>query len=310
MNFSVIIPCHNAGRWIVGALRSVASQSHPALEIIVIDDASTDDSVAQVEGSGVPVKLLRVNVRNAASSRNAGIEAAAGEWIALLDADDVWYPNHLARAAELLGGTEAVAFMSNHDWISLDDDVIPIPDGHLCKLPGPKICFSVDDFYLIGKDGFHFGHSTVVYRRDRVVEVGLFDPSQVRRHDSDLWLRVIADHAWVYDTIKGVGYREDTPGSISRNELECDYYYLRALIKNLDFNNSRLHRKHLARQARRALGIAFVDSPEDHYAKIRAMAWPHLPWFYKVLYACGSVCPGLLRRFMKMRRRVVMHTSP
>src|SRR4029077_7504501 len=102
MRISVVIPCHNAGRWIGTALRSVSEQSQQADEIIVIDDGSTDASVFEIEKANVPVKLLRVNFGNAAAYRNAGIDAAPGDWIALLDADDVWYPNHLARAAELL----------------------------------------------------------------------------------------------------------------------------------------------------------------------------------------------------------------
>jgi glycosyltransferase involved in cell wall biosynthesis len=309
MNISVIIPCHNAGRWIAAALRSVAQQTYPTYEIIVIDDGSTDDSITQIESSGVSVKLLHVDNLNAAAARNAGIEVAVGDWVALLDADDAWYSNHLARAAELLDGTDNVAFMSNHDWISLKGEVIPIPTDHRCKLSAPRSCFSVDDYYIIGENGFHFGHSTVVYRRNRVLEAGLFDPTQVRRHDIDLWLRVIADRPWIYDTVKGAGYRENTPGSISGNEQECDYYYLRALIKNLPITHSRLHRKYLTRQARRAMGIAFVDSPEDHYARIHTLAWPYLPWAYKVFYAGCSVCPGLLRYVIKMKRRVVMGDS-
>src|SRR5262245_6150649 len=124
MRISVIIPCHNAGRWIADTLRSVAAQTYPAHEVIVIDDASTDNSIAEVGRSGVPVTLLHVVARNAAAARNAGIEAASGDWIALLDADDVWYPNHLARAVELLSNSDDVALMCNHDWIGLDGELL------------------------------------------------------------------------------------------------------------------------------------------------------------------------------------------
>ena len=108
---SVIIPCHNAGRWIAQTLRSVAAQTYPAYEVIVIDDASTDDSIVEIGRSGVPVTLLHVAAGNAAAARNAGIEAASGDWIALLDADDVWYPNYLARATKLLSYSDDVALM-------------------------------------------------------------------------------------------------------------------------------------------------------------------------------------------------------
>jgi glycosyltransferase involved in cell wall biosynthesis len=306
LRISVITPCHNAGRWIAVALRSIAAQTHSAHEIIVIDDASTDDSVDQIERSGVAVTLLRVNGRNAAAARNAGIQAATGDWLALLDADDVWYPNHLARAVELLSQTDDVAFMSNHDWISLDGAPVRMPDACVCKLPAPRSGLTVEDYYRIGRNGFHFGHSTVLYRRDRVVDVGLYDVTQKRRHDIDLWLRVIEGRTWTYDTVKGAGYRDAVPGSLSRDELECDYYYLRALAKNAARIGTPLFCKYLARQARRAMGIAFVDGSKEQYARIRALAWPHLSTAYRFFYAWAEVTPGLARAMMKTKRRMVM----
>jgi glycosyltransferase involved in cell wall biosynthesis len=302
---SVVIPCHNAERWIGTALQSVSGQTRQADEIIVIDDGSTDRSILEIEKADVPTKLLRVNFANAAASRNAGIQVATGDWIALLDADDVWYPNHLARAVELLRPTNDVAFMSSHDWIDLDGGVIPIPEAHRCKLPAPQTGMTIDDYYQLNETGFHFGHSTVLYRRDRVIEVGGFDTAQKRRHDIDLWLRVIADGTWTYDTVKSVGYRENTPGSISRDEMDCDYYYLRALIKNLNRIDSPRHRKHLARQSRRAMGIAFVAATPEDYARIRELSWPYLSWFFKFFYSCGSFYPDVLRSLIKAKRRIV-----
>ncbi len=306
---SVIIPCHNAEPWIAAALRSVAEQTVPADEIIVIDDNSTDNSIQQVEQSGVPVNLLRVKVHNAAAARNAGLEIATGDWIALLDADDIWYPQHLERAITLLHDTNDVAFMSNHDWIGLDGALIEMPEEFRCKLSSPAKQLTVEHFFNIANQGFHFGHSTVLYRRERVLEVGKFDISQKRRHDVDLWLRVIAGHHWTYDTVKSAGYREETPGSISKNHLECDYYYLRALTKNLVQTDCPPARHYLARQARRAMGIAFVDGPPEHYIRIRQTAWPYLSKSLKLFYRCGNLCAPLLRRMMRLRRKLTKHQA-
>jgi glycosyltransferase involved in cell wall biosynthesis len=308
MKVSVVIPCHNAGLWIATALRSVAQQTRAAHEIIVIDDASDDNSLAQIEASGIPVKLLHVNVRNAAVTRNIGIEVATGDWIALLDADDVWYPNHLARAVELLRKSNDVAFMSDHDWIGLQGELLPVPDGFRCKLTAPCSGMDIEQYFQLTEDAFHFGHSTVLYRLDRVRAVGMFDPSQRRRHDSDLWIRMIADQTWTYDTLKSVAYRENTPGSLSK--AECDYFYLRALVKNIDRVRSLSYRKHLARQARRAMGIAFVDGPGEHYTLIRELAWPHLSAKYRYLYRCASIWPGIARRLMRAKRRIATRKSP
>jgi glycosyltransferase involved in cell wall biosynthesis len=306
MRISVIIPCHNAGRWIGAALRSVAAQEHRAHEIIVIDDASSDDSLAQIAAAGVPVRLSRVEARNAAVARNAGIEAASGDWIAFLDADDIWYPNHLARAVALLAGTDDVAFMANHDWIGLHDEPLPVPVEFQCKLVAPRSGMDVEEFMLLCGQGFHFGHSTVLYRLDRVRALGMFDPAQRRRHDIDLWLRMIADRTFTYDTVKSAGYRENTPGSLSKDEIECDYFNLRALVKNLERIPSPHYRKYLAREARRAMGRAFVDGGAEHFAAIRDLAWVHLPLNYRVLYRGALLWPGLARSLIRARRRLVI----
>jgi LmbE family N-acetylglucosaminyl deacetylase len=231
---------------------------------------------------------------------------ATGDWIAFLDADDVWYPDHLARAAELLEESGDAAFMSNHDWISLKGEPIPIPPEHRCRLPKPTSGMSVADYFRLVNEAFHFGHCTVVYRRDRVVAVGMFDVSQKRRHDVDLWLRVISGHTWTYDTVKGAGYREGTPGSISKAELECDYFHLRCLTKNLPLIDGPEFRERLAKSSRRAMGRAFTDGSSEHFAAIRELAWPHLPTRLRASYTLGSFAPAALRWLVTAKRRVVM----
>ena len=275
MEISVVIPCHNAGRWIASALRSVAQQTYPAREIIVINDRSTDDLLAQIEESGVPVKLLHVDAGNAAVARNAGIEVAKGDWIALLDADDVWYPNHLARAAGLLSKTHDVAFMSNHDWIGLHDELLPVPEEFRCKLTAPCSGMDVEQFFQLTDNGFHFGHSTVLYRLDRVRAAGMFDPSQRRRHDSDLWIRMIADQTWTYDTVEsGRLPREHARQPVQLPRRSAITSTLRALGEErrpgtLTPND----REHLARASAARDGHRVSSrAPAEHDARIRDLA--------------------------------------
>lgn len=99
MSISVIIPAYNAQDTIARALNSALEQTLPAAEIIVVDDLSTDDTASVVRAmarSEPRIRLIEQPVNGGpARSRNAAIRAAAGEWIAILDADDAWMPNRL-----------------------------------------------------------------------------------------------------------------------------------------------------------------------------------------------------------------------
>jgi glycosyltransferase involved in cell wall biosynthesis len=97
MQASVIIPCRNGAHTVAMAVASAFAQSEPPLEVIVVDDASSDDTAAVAENAGARV-IRNAMRRNAGGSRNAGIDAARGELLAFLDADAVASPNWLERA--------------------------------------------------------------------------------------------------------------------------------------------------------------------------------------------------------------------
>jgi glycosyltransferase involved in cell wall biosynthesis len=307
MRISVVIPCFNAGPWIATALRSVARQTEPPHEILVIDDGSEDDSLAQIRGCGVEVRLLQTLRANGAGARNAGIAAATGDWVALLDADDVWYPQHLERARSLLAGGDDVAAMASHDWIDLEGRVIPLPAAFTARFDAPATHLPAARFLQLMREPFHFGHSTVLYRVDRLREVGGFDEHQRRRHDLDLWLRMIHGHTWTYDSERTVGYREGTPGSISKALVSCEYFHLRALLKNSGLYRDDPHlAAEIAEAARRLMGIAFVDGAPGEYESARALAWPYLSKNFQRWYRWAPLAGPLARAAMRARRRIVM----
>ena len=104
ITFSVVIPLYNKGREIARTLGGVAAQTYTPLEVIVVDDGSTDDSARVVEGLDLPgVRLIRQPNGGVSAARNRGIAEAKGDYIALLDADDYWKPEYLERVAALIG---------------------------------------------------------------------------------------------------------------------------------------------------------------------------------------------------------------
>lgn len=105
MKFSVVIPLFNKAPFVRDAVLSAVDQSHPPAEIIVVDDGSTDGGLERI--SDLPVRIISQRNQGPGIARNAGIAAAEGEWVALLDGDDLWLTDHLETLAEIISTTNA-----------------------------------------------------------------------------------------------------------------------------------------------------------------------------------------------------------
>ena len=105
---SVLIPCLNCSSFLQASLRSVREQSLPPMEVLLVDDGSSDGSAQRaqelMDGASFPMHIIRQKNRGLGAARNAGIQQARGEWIAMLDADDIWSADKLERMHEVLKG--------------------------------------------------------------------------------------------------------------------------------------------------------------------------------------------------------------
>src|SRR5580692_1468311 len=105
---SCVVPCYNSEPFLAAAIDSILAQEHRPLEIIVVDDGSTDASAEIAERYGEPVSLIRQSNRGPGAARNRGILAATGQYLCFLDADDLYRPGKLtAQLAELEAHPEA-----------------------------------------------------------------------------------------------------------------------------------------------------------------------------------------------------------
>ncbi len=213
-SFSVIIPAYNSHSTLARAIDSVLAQTLPALEVLVVDDGSTDDTRAIAEGYGPPVRCIHKPNGGVASARNRGIREARGDWVALLDADDVWLPHKLQEQWDALQRAPGVG------WAACRHDIIR--DGRRWRQPiRPKLQAEIARNGTVPSfNSMHrlpFQTSGLVVRRDLLHEVGLFQEWMRVADDRDLMWRIALRQPRVaYTTRVSHEYRCDTPGSLTK----------------------------------------------------------------------------------------------
>jgi len=184
-DISVIIPAWRAASTIGRALASVAAQTLRPREVIVVDDGSDDGTADVAEKSAAALREIELAVLRrphlgVGAARNAGLARASGRYVAFLDADDEWLPEKLARSLTHLKDIDTV-FVS-HDMIAV------APDGHEVYFDCARhFVKAKDPFVALFKRGF-VATSTVVARREALLEAGGFDPDLPAAQDYDLWL--------------------------------------------------------------------------------------------------------------------------
>jgi glycosyltransferase involved in cell wall biosynthesis len=195
---SVVIPCYNAGRFIGEAIESTLFQSRPPAEVIVVDDASTDNSVHVAESFGDRVRVIRCAHAGVAATRNAGVAVACGDLIASLDADDVWERGKLECQVPRFDDPAVglVYGQARHFGAGLTSNA-PWP-------PEPPEGDLFERLYL---DRNFIACSSVLVRRHALVEAGGFDGNVAPAEDLDAWLRVALK--WKIAAVRQVvcGYR-------------------------------------------------------------------------------------------------------
>ena len=182
---SVVIPTYNLATFLPGAVEGVRAQGWDDLEIIVVDDGSTDETAGALESlakENASLRWFRQENAGAAAARNRGIEESRGEFVAFLDADDLWLPGKLDAQFEALANKPEASF-------SYTDVTLRHPEGVdedlACGIPGQPLLLQ-----LLG--GNLFATPTVLVRRECFKEVGLFDASLRTGEDWDMWMRLAA----------------------------------------------------------------------------------------------------------------------
>lgn len=177
---SVVMPAFNAGQTIDAAIGSVLAQTLPVLEIIVVDNGSTDDTLERLAAYGDRVRVMHQPRPGHAAARNLGIEAARGEWIAALDADDLWLPEKLELQLSLAAQADVIHCAArNFGETRRVGECTQI--ARFCSGEAMFDALLVDNFIT---------HSAALVRREALSAVGGYDVNLRTAPDWDLWVRL------------------------------------------------------------------------------------------------------------------------
>jgi len=199
--FSVIIPVYNGAATIGRALDSVTSQTYPPQEIIVVDDGSTDASAEIAAAHAGPIRLIRQQNQGVSVARNRGATEASGEWLAFLDADDVYFPDRLKWHADWIADDAGLDFLTG-------DQEYRQPDGavlrtHMANTPaGRTLLAKAGGALRVEMDqaaefrafvAEHFGDThTLTVRRETFLALGGYPAGRAVCEDVSFLIRLLA----------------------------------------------------------------------------------------------------------------------
>lgn len=252
--FSVVIPLYNKEKFIVKTLKSVLQQTVSDFEIIIIDDASTDESLKKIATfNDDRIQLFSQENAGPSAARNHGIEKASGDFIALLDADDYWEENHLQALKDSIEKFPKAGLYCNNFNINFDDSYIKKSqfnfsfDTEIIEIP---------DFFMASSFGFVASSSSVAFRKKDFIALGEYPTAIKSGEDTDLWIRFGLHHKVVFNPTITMHYNHCDHTSLSKGNRLDDIYTVVTSYKEFEKNNASLkycldaHRYALAIQSK------------------------------------------------------------
>lgn len=211
--FSVVIPLFNKQHYVQKTLQSVLNQKFQDFEVVIIDDGSTDNSLDVVNKfEDKRIKIYSQKNKGASSARNLGVKYANAEWIALLDADDYWYSNHLQELYNCIQEFSIADVVSNAYEVQLSDNYIKNINY---SRQIPKEAFIVEDYFSYSFKDQLFWTSTLAFKKQCFQELGEFDINLKTGQDLDLIIRFALNFNLCYNPKVTLKYKRYTENNLS-----------------------------------------------------------------------------------------------
>lgn len=311
--FSIVIPLYNKRPFIESTLRSIQAQNDPSLEIIVVDDGSSDGGAALVEAFDDPrIQLVRQDNAGVSAARNTGIAIANGDYVCFLDADDWYFPGYLTTLRQLISAyPKAIAYgtaFQEVDADSLGNQVFA--DAKTGSRPFKLF----GDFYAEWAAGERFFTGSICVRREALLALGdIFPVGESLGEDQDVWFRLAERGFIAFAPSPLVAYRRDVASSLTAGRPEL---FPLPVFQRLAMRvNSPEFPGHLRSSARCLLARQYVTIARNHLflghrlATLRWLLGGYFParsrywWTTLFLAVC---CPSSLVLARESRRRAAL----
>ena len=277
---SVIIPVYNGERYIVQTIDCVISQTYKDIEIIIVNDGSTDKSYEKIRPYlDLPnIKYIEQENQGVAAARNKGINNSSGEFIAFLDQDDLWLPEKIERQIKIFENNPGIALVhSKFSFINGKGDRIE-PLWQIRKAAG--YCYK--EIFFNNK----IGMLTVIAKKKCIKEAGMFDEAIAVTDDYDLWLRITYYHPIGYIDESLAMYRyhgQNTSTNMlnyKKNELKVVQKILKRFPKTYEIVGEKNVRRRLYYPMIELSNLAKRNGNISDYKKYSKMAFQTLPLNY------------------------------
>lgn len=279
---SIITPAYKAERFIGETLASVRAQSFPDWEIVIVEDGSHDGTEDLVKAFAATVSQPVIFSRHEKNqglpaTRNTAIARARGEWIALLDSDDLWTTDHLEKAVARL--RETGADLVHSAVLMFDSD-----SGRELEVRAPSPAAVADFPRSLFLSTYIIQPSSVVMRRALCQQVGGFNPECRYLEDKELWLRLVRAGARIERVSTTTCHYRQHAAAMTKNAAAMAEGAAYVYERNLDWNAlPRSLRRERAADARFSAGRILLRSDPRRARAHFAQALRHRPWCVRLL---------------------------
>ncbi|MEO6722031.1 MAG: glycosyltransferase [Ferruginibacter sp.] len=231
--FSIILPVYNGEKFISETIQSILQQSFSSWELIIINDGSTDNTVSIVNdfcSADARIKLLHQANKKQPAARNTGIKVAAGQWLAFIDADDVWLPAKLTLQYQCIKGNEELDVIFSDGYTNFQDK----PIRHYYHHEIARGYFKGKYLYKKMLFGNYIPVLSAVIKMSWVLKIGMQDETVPGVEDHDYWLKLCRAGAVFYGMENRLFEYRVHENNFSANLVNQHYLSLVIRMNNYD----------------------------------------------------------------------------